>query len=159
MPKAQYFDFFYSGAVDLIHEMEDVLLVARYATASQEGIKGVYSSCDFHVGPQTTPPPVTRLLNSVKPLGSAYSWLFKKLAAVGIRLKGDAEAAPFPWFADEQLSHATYVYLGDQQCNEQAVLDALRDGRTCVTRGAAEFADLEPTPSLATPGISVRRTE
>lgn len=146
---SRYFDFFYSGTVDLIHEMEDILLVARYATADPATMKAVYASCDFHMGPQTTWPPITHLLDRIKPLNAAYRWLFKTLAAGYFRRKGDAEAAPFPWFADEQLSHATYVYLGEQPCNEETVVEAIRDGRTCVTRGAAEFANLEPVPSFS----------
>lgn len=146
---SRYLDFFYSGTVELIHEMEDIQLVARYATTDSQAMKAVYSSCDFHMGPQTTWPPIAYVLDRIRPLNVAYRWLFKFLAAGYFRLKGDAEAAPFPWFADEQLSHATYVYLGQQPCNEETVLEAMRDGRTCVTRGAAEFANLEPVPSFS----------
>lgn len=148
LPTSRYFDFFYSGAVELIHEMEDIMLVARYATTAPRSMKAVYASCDFHVGPQTTWPPIAHLLDRLRPLKMAYSWLFKTLAAVFFKLKGDAEAAPFPWFADEQLSHATYVYLGDLPCAEQTILGAMRDGRTCVTRGVAEFVRFEPPPSF-----------
>jgi len=143
-PTARYFDFFYSGAVDLIHEMEDILLTIRYATTSQEEMKAIYSSCDFHIGPQTMWPPLAR----VPILPGLWRWLLEQVGPIVLRLKGDAEAAPFPRFADEQLSHATYVYLGDQVCAEDAILDALRDGRTCVTRGHTEFATLDPMPSF-----------
>ncbi len=145
---SRYLDFFYSGAVELIHEMEDILLVARQATTDSVMMKGVYSSCDFHMGPQTTWPPLAQLLDRIPGLGKVYRWLFKFGAAAFFRLKGDADAAPFPWFADEQISHTTYVSLGEQPCNEQTVLEALRDGRTCVTRGAAEFANFGPPPSF-----------
>lgn len=144
-PTARYFDFFYSGAVDLIHEMEDVLLAARYATTSQKEMKGVYSSCDFHIGPQTMWPPLGKL----PILPSIWRWLLENVGPVLLRLKGDVEAAPFPRFADEQLSHATYVFLGEQACNEDSVLDALRDGRTCLTRGHVEFSNLDPVPSFS----------
>jgi hypothetical protein len=142
---SRYFDFFYSGTVELIHEMEDILLVARYATADQEEMKAVYASCDFHIGPQTMWPP----LANVKPLVAIWRWLLENVVPIILKLKGDVEAAPFPRFADEQLSHATYVHLGEQPCTEDAVLAALRDGRTCVTRGHAEFANFDPMPSFS----------
>ncbi len=145
---SRYLDFFYSGAVELIHEMEDILLVSRQATTETSMMKGVYASCDFHVGPQTTWPPLAKLLHLIPRVGRAYRWVFKVIVPQLIRLKGDADAAPFPWFADEQISHATYIYLGERPCNEQTVLEALRDGRTCVTRGAAEFANFDPPPSF-----------
>ncbi len=142
---SRFFDFFYSGTVDLIHEMEDILLVARYATTNQDEMKGIYTSCDFHIGPQTMWPP----LASIKPLAAIWQWLLETFGPFFLRLKGDADAAPFPRFADEQLSHATYVYLGEQPCTEAAILQALRDGRTCVTRGQAEFSDFYPMPSFS----------
>jgi hypothetical protein len=145
---SRYFDFFYSGAIELIHEMEDIELVQRYMVGGPEDLKGVYSSCDFHVGPETTWPPIADLVDRVRPLRAVYRWIFREVAALLLKLKGEPEAAPFPWFAEEQLSHATYVYLGNQPCTETTILDALRDGRTCVTRGRAEFADLDPAPSL-----------
>jgi len=148
LASSRYLDFFYSGAVELIHEMEDILLVLSETGIDPAGMKGIYSSCDFHVGPQTTWPPLARFLDRTPLLRTAYRELFRRGAALFIRLKGDADIAPFPWFADEQLSHATYVYLGGEPCNEQTILDALRDGRTCVTRGAAEFAAFEPAPSF-----------
>ncbi|HXF81421.1 MAG TPA: hypothetical protein VNN19_01515 [bacterium] len=89
------------------------------------------------------------MTESIGILGSAYRWLFKTLAAAYLRSKGNAEAAPFPWFADEQLSHATYLFLGDQPCSEAVILDALRDGRTAVSRGHIEFLNLEPMPSFS----------
>jgi hypothetical protein len=146
---SRYLDFFYSGAVELIHEMEDILLVVRQSTSDTATMKGVYASCDFHMGPQTTWPRVAKLLQRVPALGTVYRWLFKFGAATFFRLKGEAEAAAFPWFADEQLSHATYVYLGEEPCNERTVLEALRDGRTCVTRGAAQFSNFDPPPSFS----------
>ena len=145
LPTSRYFDFFYSGAVELIHEMEDILLVTRYATTDLDGMKGIYASCDFHIGPQTMWPP----LAAITPLAAGWRWLLEKVAPFVLRLKGNEEAAPFPLFADEQLSHATYVYLGSQPCTENAVLQALGDGRTCVTRGYAEFADFAPVPSFS----------
>lgn len=145
---SRYLDFFYSGAVELIHEMEDILLVLRQATADPPAMKGVYASCDFHVGPQAAWPPLARLLHLIPAVGRAYRWAFKRIVPLLIRLKGDADAAPFPRFADEQISHATYIHLGEQACTEQTVVEALRDGRTCVTRGTAEFANFDPPPSF-----------
>jgi len=146
---SRYLDFFYSGAVELIHEMEDILLVVGEAASDPMAMKGMYASCDFHMGPQTTWPPLARVLDRIPCLGEIYRRLFKFGAATFFRLKGDAEAEAFPWFADEQISHATYIYLDGQICNEQTVLEALRDGRTCVTRGAAEFANFDPAPSFS----------
>lgn len=144
-PTSRYFDFFYSGAVDLIHEMEDVLLVARYATIRPDELKGIYASCDFHIGPQTMWPPLAK----APILPSIWGWLLEKVGPIALRLKGDAEAAPFPRFADEQLSHSTYVFLGERPCTEDTIMDALRNGRTCVTRGHVEFANLDPFPDFA----------
>jgi hypothetical protein len=145
LPTSRYFDFFYSGTVDLIHEMEDILLVSQYASTNRPEMKGIYASCDFHIGPQTMWPPFA----GIRPLAAVWSWLLETVGPFFLRLKGDAEAAPFPLFADEQLSHATYVYLGDQKCTEDTVLQALQDGRTCVTRGSAEFGNLDPVPSFS----------
>ncbi len=144
LPTSRYFDFFYSGIVELIHEMEDVLLVAQYATINRDEMKGAYASCDFHIGPQTMWRPLAR----VKPLAVIWQWLLENVGPIILRLKGDVEVAPFPRFADEQLSHATHVYRGDQTCTEDTILQALREGRTCVTRGYAEFAHFDPAPSL-----------
>lgn len=146
---SRYFDFFYSGAIDLIHEMEDFALVSRYAHLGPESLKAVYASCDFHVGPQTTWPPIAKIIDNFEPARNFYRWLFRRVTSIALRMKGDAEAAVFPYFAEEQLSHATYVYLGDSRCTEGSVLEALRDGRTCIARGHAEFANLEPYPSLS----------
>lgn len=145
---SRYFDFFYSGAIELIHEMEDIELVNQYSVPDPEKLKGVYSSCDFHVGPETTWPPIARVVDRFWLLRTFYRWIFRNGASLLLRLKGKAEAAPFPSFAEEQLSHATYVYLGENPCTEETVLEALRDGRTCVTRGYAEFAAFGPPPSF-----------
>lgn len=151
LPGAMFFDFFYSGGVDLNHEAEDILLVSRYAATDPAAVKGVYASCDFHMGPQTIWPrletiPIVSSLVSYLP--GVWAWLVENIAPHLIRHFGEAEAAPFPKFADEQLSHATYVYLGDRACTERDILECLRDGRTCVTRGRAEFANLDPFPSF-----------
>jgi len=145
---SRYFDFFYSGAIELIHEMEDLELVHRYMTGGPEELKGIYASCDFHAGPETTWPPIAGVIDRIPPLRAVYTWVFAHGASLFFRLKGNAEAAPFPWFAEEQLSHATYVHLGKLPCTETTILDALRDGRTCVTRGEAEFANFDPAPSF-----------
>ncbi len=147
---SRYFDFFYSGAIELIHEMEDIMLVTECASSAPDAFKGIYSSCDFHVGPQTTWPPLANLIDTVPPVRAFYRWVFTTVSALFLQLKGDGETAPFPRFADEQLSHATYVYLGDGLCTEDTILEALRNGRTCVTRGAAEFANFGPVPSFTT---------
>ncbi len=149
LASSRYFDFFYSGAVELIHETEDITLFDEYAASDSDTLKGVYASCDFHVGPETTWPPIASVIDRFRLTRAPYRWLFRMGAKSFLRLKGAAEVAVFPYFAAEQLSHATYVYLGEKPCTEDNILAALRDGRTCVTRGAVEFANLEPAPSFA----------
>lgn len=146
---SRYFDFFYSGAVELIHEMEDILLVTQYAAPAPEILKAIYSSCDFHVGPETAWPPLAQLIDRFPPARALYRWTLQNVIALFLRLKGEPETAPFPYFAEEQLSHATYVHLGENPCTEETILAGLRDGRTCVTRGVAEFANFDPSPSRA----------
>lgn len=143
-----HFDFFYSGAVELIHETEDITLFDKHGASGSGTPKGVYASCDFHVGPQTTWPPIAKVIDRFRVTRVPYQWLFRAGAKSFLRLRGAAEVAVFPYFAAEQLSHATYVYLGEKPCTEDNILDALRDGRTCVTRGQVEFANLEPSPSF-----------
>ncbi len=144
--KSQYLDFFYSGAVDVIHESEDLELITEYVQRYPP--KAVYTSCDHHVGPETLPA-VADAFEGVPSLKSAYSWLFSNVAGFGLRFFGDPETASFPEFADEQLSHATYVHLGDRPCTEQEIREALRQGRTCVARGRFVFEDLDPVPGFA----------
>jgi hypothetical protein len=146
---SRYFDFFYSGVIDLVHEPEDIVLFGQYAVADAGAPKGVYASCDFHIGPQTTWPPIAALIDRFRFVRWVYRSLFRTASTFYLKLKGEAELALFPHFAEEQLTHATYVFLGGKPCLEGNVLDALRDGRTCVTRGVAEFAHFAPTPSFS----------
>jgi hypothetical protein len=146
--KSDYLDFFYSGAVDILHETEDLELVADYVRRFRRP-KAVYASCDYHVGPEVVPA-VADLVEAIPALGRAYAWLFRVVSSAALRLLGgDPETATFPHFADEQLTHATYVYLGDRGCTEEAVVDALRAGRTAVSRGTFQFEDLDPAPGFA----------
>ena len=146
---SRYFDFFYSGAVELIHEPEDIVLVNQYAAADPDRLKGMYSGCDFHVGPETGWPPIANVIDRSRLARASYRWAFEKVTSVALKLKGKAETSVFPRYAEEQLSHATHVHLGEKACTEENVVDAIRDGQTCVTRGAAEFAALEPAPSFS----------
>ncbi|MDR7543452.1 MAG: hypothetical protein QN120_04295 [Armatimonadota bacterium] len=146
--RSEYLDFFYSGAADILHEAEDLELVADYVRRFHRP-KAVYASCDYHVGPEVVPA-VADMLEAFPPLRRAYAWLFRVVSSTALRfLAGDPETAIFPHFADEQLTHATYVYLGDRACTEEAIVDALRAGRTCVSRGAFQFEDLDPAPGFA----------
>jgi hypothetical protein len=147
LEKARFLDFFYSGAVDLIHEPEDIELVADFAR--EQGLpKAVYASCDYHVGPDVWPAPAD-FLESLPTLRRAYAWAFRRFASLLLRFrKDDPEIAAFPYFAEEQLTHATYVYLGDQARSEDAILEAIRHGRTCVSRGFLVFEDLSPAPGF-----------
>jgi hypothetical protein len=147
LDKARYLDFFYSGAVDLIHEPEDTELVVDFVR--DRGVpKAVYASCDYHVGPDTLPA-IADVLDGIPFLKQIYAWLFRHVTSLGLRFFGDEpEAAAFPYFAEEQLTHATYVHIGDRPCTEEVILDALRRGRTCVSRGSLVFENLEPTPGF-----------
>ncbi len=130
IPACDYLDFFYSGAVDVMHEPEDIALVAQH---NREGppLKAVYASCDYHLGREVVPPALDPVLRGIPALTQAYRWLFRTVTSTL-----------------EQITHATYVYLGDRPCQEEAILEALACGRTCVTRGSAEFAFLLPVPDL-----------
>lgn len=148
--EADFLDFFYSGSVDTLHEPEDLELITRW---NQPGspLKAVYSSCDYHVGPEVFLPAIEHFLRAIPFLGQAYQWLFRTVTSVALRwLGGDPEQAAFPLFAEEQLSHATFVHIGDVEVTEEAILTGLRNGRTCVTRGTAGFADLNPAPDSMT---------
>ncbi len=148
IPASDYLDFFYSGAVDVMHEPEDIELISQQNRRGQH-LKAVYSSCDYHVGPEVILPGVDVLVRSVPLLADGYHWLFRTVTSTALRwIAGHPEQAAFPLFAAEQLTHATYVYLGDRPCEEARILEALTNGRTCVTRGAAEFAFLLPVPDL-----------
>lgn len=142
-----YLDFFYSGAVDLIHETEDIELITDAAQTFSARPKAVYASCDYHVGPDTLPA-VADALEGFPPARRLYAWLFRHGTALALRFLGNPETMVFPVFAEEQLSHATYAYLGGQPCTEDAILEALRQGRTCVSRGRLIFAHLDPPPSF-----------
>ncbi len=163
-------DFFYSGSVDVLHEAEDLELITQYKYALeytrpvlfQTGLfptdraaaaaldpgtpQAVYASCDYHVGPEVIFPPLAALILSVPYLNRAYAWLFRIIVGTVLRFFGSPESAAFPDFAAEQLSHATYVYLGDQEVSRDNILANLAAGRTVVTRGTAEFSTLLPVP-------------
>ena len=144
-----YLDFFYSGSVDVVHEADDVELVMQHNQLSKPPLKAIYASCDYHVGPEVVVPALDNVVRSIPYLADIYRWLFQTIASAGLRwIGGDPEQAAFPFFAAEQLTHATYVHIGASQPTEATILDALRKGRTCVTRGTAEFASLQPPPDL-----------
>jgi hypothetical protein len=146
LASSPYLDFFYSAAVELIHEPEDLALIGQYASPGT--LKAVYAGCDFHVGPEATWPPIGDFVDRFRLTRQAYRWLFKRITSTALRFKGQPETAACAYFAKEQLRHATYVYLGDADCTEPNILEALRDGRTCVTRGTTGFAHFSPAPSF-----------
>lgn len=154
---ADYVDFFYSGTVDTLHESEDIELI-KYCHELGMPLKAVYASCDYHAGPEVFLPAFDHFIRAVPFLGQAYHWLFRTVSSAALRwLRRDPEQAAFPLFAEEQLSHATYVHIGDADATEETILGGLRNGRTCITRGTAEFAFLTPPPDLAT--VYTRRPE
>jgi len=151
IPQSDYLDFFYSGAVDVVHESEDIELIQQQNLPANPALKAVYASCDYHVGPEVVMPALDAFVAGVPFLRTAYRWLFCTVTSTALRwIAGDPEQAAFPLFAAEQLTHATYVHIGDRECTEESILGALRRGRTCVTRGTAEFAYLYPPPDLQT---------
>ncbi len=153
----RYLDFFYSGAVDLIHESEDLELITDAVQTLPDQAKAVYASADYHVGPETLPA-VADALERLPALRRVYGWLFRNFAAMALRFLGDPESMAFPFFAEEQLTHATYVYLGDRPCTEETVLEALARGRTCVSRGHFVFKTLLPAPTftrITTTGVQI----
>jgi len=143
--RSSFLDFFYSSAVDLLHEPEDISLVNGYATAQSP--KGVYAGCDYHVGPESWPLAADFALEA-RTMRKRWRKVFRSLSSLWLRFKGQAETAACVQFAEEQLSHATYVYLGREECEEKSILDAFRDGRTCATRGETQFAEFKPIPSF-----------
>jgi hypothetical protein len=156
IPHSDYLDFFYSGAVDIVHESEDIQLVMKENALTTQGLKAIYASSDYHVGPEVVLPGLEAFVESIPLLSEGYRWLFSTLTSTVLRwVAGDPEQAAFPRFAAEQLTHATYVYLGKKECTEPNILDALWNGRTCVTRGTAEFAYLYPPPDLRNPYTSL----
>lgn len=130
----QALDFFYSGLIDVAHEPEDFILYQSFLEHHAAVIPWVYSSCDYHVGPEvyTQHPAVHRPL--------------KVLLGIFTGLKSDPEAKMFVEFSKEQLSHATYVWIGNRPLTEETLLEALGGGRTLVTRGRAEVGLFSPPP-------------
>ena len=120
----RYLDFFYSGAVDLIHETEDIELITDAAQVSSAHPKAVYASCDYHVGSDVLPA-VADALEGCPPARRLYAWLFRHWTALALRFLGNPESMVFPLFSEEQLTHATYV-----------------------SRGRLIFAHLDPPPSF-----------
>ncbi len=174
--RCSHLDFFYSGGVDVLHEPEDLELVTQYkyaleyarpdlfergqfpttpaaAQAVDPGrLQAIYASCDYHVGPEVFP--WLDALLRVPLAGAALAWGFRGLAGAILRLFGSPETAVFPDFAAEQLSHATYVHVGEVPITRENVLAGLAAGRTVVARGTAEFAGLDPVPGTGGPGAS-----
>jgi hypothetical protein len=172
--RCTHLDFFYSGGADVLHEPEDVELITQYKfdleyarpdlyqtghlpTSPAAGAavdpgrpQAVYASCDYHIGPEVFG--ALAALLPVPGLGAVLAWGFRAVARWYLRRFVKPEIAVFPDFAAEQLSHATYVYLGDAPPTGESILAALAAGRTVVTRGAAEFAALLPVPGVDGPG-------
>jgi len=122
---SQMLDFFYSGVIDAAHEPEDLTLYLWRLAALPEPLPALYASCDYHYGPE---------LHSL--VGKMLLYILKKFKPFHVFQ-----------FAAEQLSHVTYVYIGNTLLTEETLIQALREGRTCVTRGEADFSDLQPVPS------------
>ena len=157
---SRYFDFFYSSLDEVQHETEDITLVNEYAGCASTERKAVFASCDFHVGTQALWPPLANIVGAGW-LADCLRGPVQAYQTSGIKLAGDAGTAASPPFEVEQLSHATYVHLGEGEsgCTEERILQSLAEGRTCVTRGEAEFARLEPVPGFATqhgPPVTIR---
>lgn len=131
-------DFFYSGVIDAAHEPEDFALYLSCLDNPSEISPAIYASCDYHYGPELLPGIFRGVIRHLLP--PYHTWTNRLLAVV-------FKAVPALQFAAEQLSHATYVYLGDSSLTEENVIQALWKGQSCVTRGAAEFRDLRPVPS------------
>ncbi len=128
---SRYLDFFSSGAVELIHEAEDILLVADHATTDPGRMKGVYASCDFHVGPQTTRPPLAKLLHRIAFLGRAYRRVFTCGAAMVVRLTGGAELAASPGLpTSSSLTRPTSPWATSLAPSTRCWRRCARDGRT-----------------------------
>ncbi len=149
--EADFLDFFYSGGYDVVHEPEDILLLMRHLHPGARTAKAVYASCDYHVGPEVAIAPLDAAFQALPLLRGAYRGLFNIVTSFYLRrLAGEPDLAVLSRFAAEQLTHATYVHLGAAVCTEETILAALRGGRTCVTRGAAEFSFVTPVPGLLT---------
>ncbi len=149
--EADFLDFFYSGSMDVAHEPEDVTLLLRHHRPGDRAAKAVYASCDYHAGPEVTLPFLDAPFQAMPALQGTYRWLFAAATSLYLRWRaGDPELTVFPWFAAEQLTHATYVHVGPLVCTEESVLAGLRAGKTCVTRGTAEFSFVTPVPGLLT---------
>lgn len=160
-------DFFYSGVVDAAHEPEDFALYLSRLNGPRETLPAIYSSCDYHYGPET----VRELIRQHEEEGIAgickllIAWrkAFGRILCFLLRVRPSLAVRLVEWllptilntlkklhilqFADEQLSHTTYVYIGSGPLSEDTVIQGLREGRTCVTRGEAEFQNLQPVPS------------
>ncbi len=159
-------DFFYSGVIDAAHEPEDFALYLSRLGSPPEHLPGIYASCDYHYGPETLHEVLRQHEDEV--IGLFCQLLIQHLSIVGriacvlLRWKPEyvlgvierrlpavfeaLKGVPPLQFAAEQLSHSTYVFVGDQ-LSADGVIQALREGRTCVTRGAAEFRGLQPVSS------------
>src|SRR3989304_1486658 len=118
--RCTHLDFFYSGSVDVLHEPEDLELVTQYKYALE------YARPDlFEIGQFPTVP------------AAALAWGFRFLAGAVLSAFGNPETAVFPDFAAEQLSHATYAYVGDAPITYESVLASLAAGPAGGAPGAA----------------------
>lgn len=134
-------DFFYSGLVDLAHEVDDFALYLQLLTKGPGTPPCVYASCDYHVGPEIWFED-EGLQEWTRTIASVAVALAKRNVQIDPGVTIQAYAAP------EQLSHATYVWLGAAPLTEANVLQSFRQGRTFVTRGDAEVEELSPQPGM-----------
>jgi hypothetical protein len=134
-------DFFYSGLVDVAHEVDDFALYLQLLTKGLEPPPCVYASCDYHIGPEVWFQDEDEgLVQWTRTIASLAVALAKRNVPIGPGVTIQAYAAP------EQLGHATYVWLGAAPLTEANILQAFRQGRTFVTRGEAEVEELSPPP-------------
>ncbi len=139
LDNARAIDFFYSGVVDVAHESDDFVIYEHMLTKGLQPPPCVYASCDFHIGPEIWFEG-EGLEQWTRTLARLALWLGRRNVRLG------AEVAMHAYFAPEQLSHATYVWLGEQTLTEETLLEAITQGRTFVTRGEADVEQLSPPP-------------
>lgn len=130
-PKAPHVDIFYRTVLEMDHEPEDVALYTGLINRWHRGGRGgttplAFTSCDYHAGWPS-------FLGELG--GHMIDWLGGHLPdSVGI--------------AVEQVSHTTWTLVKGDLTREH-VIDALRHGRTFVTRGTANVvvgAEVWPPP-------------
>ena len=126
--------------MDLAHEAEDLVLY-QSLLGRPESSPCVYASCDYHIGPELWFDG-DGLEEWTRTIQSVAVHLAKRSVEIGLGITIHAHMAP------EQLSHATYVWVGDQPLTEDAVLEGFRHGRTFSTRGKADVTTMRPVPGL-----------